>query len=135
PVKRLPVVQAGAVPTRAELPSLKGLTRVNPWMYVDAKKQHVVIKLIAAATPNNSGFNFDGYAKGHATFVVPLDWNVEFEFSNNAALPHSAAIASNLKVPVKLPIFGVFPAETPNAIAGIGPGVTQLVSLAAVPAG
>jgi sulfocyanin len=104
-------------------------------MYVGAKKQHVVIKMVAAATPNNSGFNFDGYAKGHATFVVPLGWNVEFEFSNKAALPHSLAIASNLGTPPKLPYFGIAHAETRNAMAGIGPGVTQVVGLSAVPAG
>jgi len=134
-VHKLPVVNAGSVPTSTELPSLKGLTRINPWMYANAAKQHAVIKVVAAATPNNSGFNFNGYAKGQATFVVPLGWNVEFEFSNKAALPHSLAIASNLKAPPKLPYFGLAPAETRNAMAGIGPGVTQVVGLSAVPAG
>jgi hypothetical protein len=103
-VHTLPAVNAGAVPTTKVLPSLKGLKLVDKWMYVDAKSQHVVITVVAAATANNSGFNFDGYTKGQATFVVPEGWNADIEFSNKAALSHSLAIASTLKTPPKLPI-------------------------------
>jgi hypothetical protein len=71
-VHKLPVVNAGSVPTSNELPSLKGLTRINPWMYVNAAKQHVVIKVVAAATPNNSGFNFNGYARCGQTALLQV---------------------------------------------------------------
>lgn len=132
PVKQVPAVNTASVPTSGELPSLKGLTKLNSFMYADAKTHHVVIKLTAALTSANSGFNFDGYTKGQATFVVPLGWNVEWEFANKAGLPHSAALASNLATPPKLPIMGVGPVETANAVAGIGPGATQLVGFQAV---
>jgi hypothetical protein len=136
-IKRLPTVNTGGilVPMNAQLPSLKGLTQISPWIYVDAKKHHVVFKLVAAATAHNSGFNFDGYAKGEANFVVPVGWNVDFLFSNAGGFPHSAAISSNLKPPVNLPYFGFAPVATPNANVGIGAGVTQLMALNAVPSG
>ena len=135
-VKPLPAVAAGTyVPMHQAMPSLKGLTRLNPWMYVNAKNQHLVLRIVAAATPNDSGFNFDGYAKGQATFVVPQNWNVDFMFSNKAALPHSMAIASNLKLPPTLAPFGFGQVKTPDPIEGTGPGVTQVVGMSAVPAG
>jgi outer membrane protein assembly factor BamB len=136
-VKPLPTVNTGGilVPEHAQLPSLKGLTRINPWIYVDATKRHVVFKLVAAATGHNSGFNFNGYAKGEANFVVPVGWNVDFLFSNKSGFPHSAAIASNLTPPVNLPFFGFAQVATPNANVGIGANVTQLMALNAVPSG
>lgn len=137
PVKPLPIVNTGGilVPMNTQLPSLKGLSQIGPWTYVDATKHHVIFKLVAAATAHNSGFNFDGYAKGEANFVVPVGWNVDFLFSNMAGFPHSAAIASNLKPPVNLPFFGFAQVATPNANIGIGPKVIQVMSLNALPSG
>jgi PQQ-dependent dehydrogenase (methanol/ethanol family) len=136
PIKKLPAVTTGVlVPLKTELPSLKGMTKINPWMYANPKTSHVVIIAQAAATPNNSGFNFDGYANGKATFTVPAGWFVDFEFSNKAALPHSLGIASSLTNLGNLPYFGYGPAESPNASAGTGPNVTQVVGIEAAPAG
>lgn len=134
-VHKLPAVNSGMIVPVA-LPSLKGFTKVNPYMYVDAKSQVVVIEVTAGATGANSGFNFDGYAKGAANFVVPLNWTVNLEFANKSAIPHSMAITSDIKVPPTVEPFGFGVAETSNPQSGIGAGApTQLVSLAADHAG
>lgn len=134
-VRPFKAVSGAAVPTKGEMPSLKGLTRLGQWIYYSQKQQHVVIKVTAAQTANNSGFNFDGYAKGQANFVVPFGWNVEFEFSNKSRIPHSLAVAYGHQAKPKFPIFGLGPAETPNPMVGTGPGATQLVAFTAIPAG
>jgi PQQ-dependent dehydrogenase (methanol/ethanol family) len=137
PVTPQPIVNTGGVlvPMNQQLPSLHGMTQVNQWTYVNVAKRHVIFKLVAAATATNSGFNFDGYAKGQANFVVLVGWNVDFLFSNAGGFPHSAAIASNLKPPVNLPYFGFAPVSTPNPTVGIGPHITQVMSMNALPDG
>jgi hypothetical protein len=104
-------------------------------MYVNAKTQSLVWLVKAAATPANSGFNFDGYAKGQANFVIPLGWAVTIEFSNKAALPHSMAIAASNTPNPKLPIFGFGPVVSATPLAGIGPGVTQVLGFNTTQAG
>jgi hypothetical protein len=133
PIKAAPEVAPGVVP-KDKLPSLKGRIKINPWMYVTPHAQNVVIEMVAAATPNNSGFNFDGYAKGQANFVVPAGWGVTIVFSNRQSLPHSLAIASTLTPPVKVAVFGFGPEETGDAIAGIHPGLYQVLGLSPNPA-
>jgi PQQ-dependent dehydrogenase (methanol/ethanol family) len=133
PIKAAPEVTPGVVP-KDKLPSLKGRIKINPWMYVAPHAHNVVIEMVAGATPNNSGFNFDGYAKGQANFVVPAGWGVTIEFSNRQSLPHSLAIASTLTPPVKVAVFGFGPEETGDAIAGIHPGLYQVLGLSPNPA-
>jgi PQQ-dependent dehydrogenase (methanol/ethanol family) len=115
--------------------STKGMTRINPWMYDEPKTQTVTIIVTAAATSNNSGFNFDSYSKGKATFIVPAGWKVNWIFSNKGALPHSAALTANLQAPPALAPMGGAPVETPNAMQGISAGKTQDVSFSAVDPG
>jgi len=115
--------------------SLKGFTKINPWMYVDTTHQTVVIKLIAAATPDNNGFNFDGYYNGKANFVVPLGWTVTWAFTNKAALPHSAALTIGTKLPPKFALIAGSQVETPNPTQGIATGKEQDVTFGAVDAG
>lgn len=134
-VHKLPVVSSGTVPQASVMPSLKGLSKVNAYEYANAKQQHVVIMMTAAATAANSGFNFDGYTKGQGTFVIPYGWNVEIEFSNKSRINHSFAVAKSLKPNAKLPIFGIAPVSTPKPELGVGAGVKQLLSFAALPAG
>ncbi|HEY8284846.1 MAG TPA: PQQ-binding-like beta-propeller repeat protein [Chloroflexota bacterium] len=133
--KPFPAAAAGSGLVSVKLPSLKGYTRLNPWMYVDTTHQHVVIVLVAGETGADSGFNFDGYYDGKANFIVPANWTVDLEFSNKAALPHSAGIVKSTKTPPQLQPFGFGVAVTPNALGGTGHGVTQLVSFVADHAG
>jgi outer membrane protein assembly factor BamB len=132
PIHPFPVSTSGTfVPESPQLPSLKGFKLVDNFMYVDAGHHHVVIKTVAGLNGTNSGFNFDGWAKGQANFIVPVGWNVEFELSNKQSLPHSLGIASDLKTPPTLPFFGFIPVATPNANVGIGPNVVQIIGLTA----
>jgi alcohol dehydrogenase (cytochrome c) len=135
PIKPLPAVVTAPTPA-VGLPSLKGMTKINPWMYANAKTQTLVLKVVAASNGANSGFNFDGYAKGKANFIIPQGWGVTIEFSNAAALPHSLAIAASNKPNPKLPVFGFGPALTPNAFTtGTPHGVVQVIGFGANPAG
>lgn len=99
----------------------KGLTRINQYVYMDAKTKRAVFRVVGAANNDNNGFNFDGYSKGKANFVVPPGWHVDFIFTNNANLPHSVAIVPTLKISASTTPF----AATPNPIAGITAGKTQ----------
>ena len=76
---------------------MKGLQQVGPSVFMDAKAQKVVFKVTAAGTTANNGFNFNGYAKGQANFIVPAGWHVDFIFNNNQALPHSLAVINTLQ--------------------------------------
>lgn len=131
PIHQVPAVVASTEGVQAAI-STKGLTQINPYMWINASKQHVVIKLVAASSAANSGFNFDGYFKGAANFIVPGGWAVDWIFTNDAALNHSAALATSLKPGAPLPLFGFgAPVETPNAAAGVHAGTTQYVGFGA----
>jgi sulfocyanin len=123
---------SGGVPAQI---STKGMTKINPWMFDDPKSQTVTIIVTAAATADNSGFNFDGYSNGKATFIVPAGWKVNWIFSNKGVLPHSAALTANLQAPPALAPMGGTAVETPNAMQGISAGKTQDVSFSAVDPG
>lgn len=83
-----------------ELPNLATYKQLSPYVYVNAAQKTAVIKVISAATTSNNGFNFDGYSKGKANFVIPVGWNINLEFSNKAATPHNMVITNSLKTPV-----------------------------------
>jgi PQQ-dependent dehydrogenase (methanol/ethanol family) len=134
-IHTLPVVASSGTASPSQLPNLSGYKQVAPGMFSNARSHDVVLKVVAAQTAANSGFNFDGYAKGAANFIVPRAWGVTIEFTNTSRIPHRLAIASNLKVPPTLPSFALGPPETPNPLAGISAGKLQLVSFTAVHAG
>lgn len=135
PIHKLQVVAANVGVSRNQLPNLAGYKQVAPGVFSNAGKHDVVLKVTAAKTSANSGFNFDGYAKGAANFTVPHGWGVTIELTNASKIPHSLAITTNLKVPPTLPHFGLAPPETPNPTQGISAGRFQLFTFAAVHAG
>jgi sulfocyanin len=133
-IKPFPPVLASSP---AAIPSLKGLTEINNWEYISTERSYVVIKVTAAATGDNSGFNFDGYSKGKANFIIPAGWQVEWIFTNKGALPHSAALASSITStpPTVLTNGGLGPIETVNALQGVRSGVAQYVGFQATKVG
>src|SRR5205085_1692177 len=114
-VKKLPTAAAGSGLVPIKPPSLKGFKKLSNDLYVDQAHKHAVMMINAAATSANSGFNFNGFHHGNGTFTVPVNWTVDWEFRNKASLPHSAAITTSTKVPLKLVSFGFAPVVTPNA--------------------
>ncbi|HXT34861.1 MAG TPA: sulfocyanin-like copper-binding protein, partial [Chloroflexota bacterium] len=127
PVTKLPIVEGAATSGLSEAVSVKGMTPVGPWMYVDTKMHRVVFKVVAASDSTNNGFNFDGYAKGKANFIVPTGWTVNFIFTNHSPLAHSAAVVPTLKLNASV----VPLAETPKANQGVGANVTQYAGFTA----
>src|SRR5581483_499225 len=104
-----------------------GMIKINPWEYIAPEKQYVVIKIQAAATNDNNGFNFNGYSKGKANFIIPAGWQVAWIFTNKAALPHSVALSSGLTAATVITNGGLGPIESTNALQGIRGGLTQYV--------
>lgn len=63
------------------------------WMQVDEAGQTVTLQIVAGQTDANNRWNFNGYANGEATVVVPRGYEVTIEFRNDdPANPHSVAI-------------------------------------------
>jgi hypothetical protein len=79
-------------------------------------QKKAVIQVVAAATPTDGGFNFDGYDKGRANFVIPVGWSATLEFSNKSAVPHDIALTKSLKVPLTpvAPTGGFAPVAIPG---------------------
>ncbi|MDB5077399.1 MAG: hypothetical protein JWO42_3578, partial [Chloroflexi bacterium] len=131
----LPALNSGFIPNAAQRPSVKGLAKINPWMYVDAKRQHVVIMMVAAAKPTKNGFNFDCYDNGKENFIVPQGWTVDWIFSNASALPHSAGLVTQPKSGAQPIVLGLAPIETANALQGINAKQEQYISFNTVTTG
>ena len=52
------------------------------WISVDEGARTVVIDLVAGSTDSNNRWNFNGYANGDATVVVPEGYTVTLNFEN-----------------------------------------------------
>ena len=52
------------------------------WISVDEGARAVVIDLVAGSTDSNNRWNFNGYANGDATVVVPEGYAVTLNFEN-----------------------------------------------------
>lgn len=117
PVTKLAPVVAASTGTTT-LPTLKGYTQVDKWLWVNAAKKLVILRIEAGATGVNNGFNFDGYFNGQATITIPQYWGMAIEFRNDSALPHSAAITDKHVAPATVETLGALPAETTNATGG-----------------
>jgi len=127
PIKKVPVLSSPVTSGLDQSISLKGLTKLNDSIYVSATAKKVVFKVTAAATTNNSGFNFNGDAKGKANFIVPAGWLADFIFKNNQALPHSAAVINTLQYgPHVTPLVA-----TPNPVQGLTGTGTQYAGFTA----
>lgn len=65
------------------------------WMQVDHEAQTVRMEVVAGSDQTNNRWNFNGYANGNATVVVPEGYEVTIEFRNqDPANPHSLGIDS-----------------------------------------
>jgi sulfocyanin len=95
------------------------------WMRVDETAKKVTFDVVAGLTPENSAWNFNGYANGEMTITVPVGWTVVMNFtSRDADVPHSLFI-TDLKppFPAVMPTKPAFPkAFSVNLQNGIGPG-------------
>ena len=129
PITKQPTVVGSTSGGLPEVVSVAGMTRVSPWVYMNTARQRVVFKVVAAATSDNSGFNFNGYSKGAANFIVPAGWHADFIFTNNSALPHSVAVVPTLKISATTTPF----AATPDPFRGVGGNQTQYAGFGFAP--
>lgn len=67
----------------------------SKWLSYDAKTNTVTFQLEAGAPGANGPFNFDGYAQGGATLVIPPNSSVVMNFVNNDGTPHSAEVIAD----------------------------------------
>jgi uncharacterized cupredoxin-like copper-binding protein len=78
------------------------------WLSFNAAARTARFQLIAGLTGLNGALNFNGFADGGLTFVVPVGWQTEIDFKNHdGMLPHSAEIITP-RTP--LPVQSVAPA-------------------------
>ena len=67
--------------------------RPADFLHLDPDRPKTVrLTLVAAYNAVNYGMNFNGFAKGRATYVVPLGWRVEVTFTNASPVPHSVLV-------------------------------------------
>lgn len=105
--------------------------------WVTTKGKTVSLTLFAAYDNTQSGFNFNGGARGKLTITVPQGDRVNVSFTNKASLPHSAEIVAFAKTPAAItsvsPVFKG--ASSPNPTAGSPSGKVYKFSFTATKAG
>ena len=71
--------EADAAPSAAAAPSA---TMPADWISVEDAARTVRVTLVAGETDANNRWNFNGYANGEATVVVPVGYTVTVNFEN-----------------------------------------------------
>ena len=133
----MPLMKPSAGPGRLSRPPQNSQT--PSWMTVDAGSKTVEFKIVAAQTDANASLNFNGYAKGDMTLVVPAGWHVKVDFSNNdSSVPHSlvvTAVQKSLPIEVNEKQAAFRGAFTTSPVSGIVAGKTLNFEFSADKAG
>jgi len=111
---------------------------VDPhWLSFDANAKSVKFELIAGLTGVNGALNFNGFADGKLTLVIPTGWAVEMNFVNNdGMLPHSAiVVAATLPIAAAPSVAAIPRALTLRASEGLRPLAKDVMRFTAAPAG
>ena len=70
---------------------------VPEWMIIDNDAKTVKLEIIAGKTDAVNYWNFNGYANGGATIVIPDGYSVSLSFTNNdPIMPHSLGIGEKV---------------------------------------
>ena len=77
---------------KADAEEPKPTTRLPPFLTLGKKEKTAQVLIVSTLNNANYGMNFNGYAKGGATFTVPTGWTVEVTFRNNSPVPHSVVV-------------------------------------------
>lgn len=73
---------APAAATDAQPAAASAAAAAVDWIAVDEGARTVTIDLVAGSTDANNRWNFNGYANGEATVVVPAGYTVTLNFEN-----------------------------------------------------
>jgi hypothetical protein len=101
---------------------IEGLTEKD-FLRLGDKPKTVRLTVVAVWTAENYGMNFNGYAKGNATYTIPKDWTVEVTYINPSPIPHSLIVieqGDTKKLQVAEPYFKG--AAVPDHIKGLSYG-------------
>jgi sulfocyanin len=87
---------AAPPPAAASKPAMPAVDpeNVNASIEYDAAAKTVRFPNVSGLTASAGGWNFNGFANGNATLVVPLGTTVEMEYYNADAHPHSVGIVA-----------------------------------------
>ena len=80
-----PATEADAAATADAAPSA---TMAADWISVDDAARTVGIALVVGESEVNNRWNFNGYANGEATVVVPVGYTVTINFENQDPVHH-----------------------------------------------
>ncbi len=117
-------------------PRVLAQTQHHQLVSYDPATNTVTFALEAGAPGSAGPFNFDGYANGAATLVVPPKSNVVMNFVNHDGTPHSAEVVADAD---PMPNMGGDPAipraYTNNVTQGIPQGGTDVIRFTAPESG
>lgn len=133
-----PVAAAPPVTAPPQAPAQGAVPQVDPddvnasivW---DPATKSAEIPVVSSLTSAAGGWNFNGFANGDATLVVPVGTTVRMDYYNADAAPHSVGMVKG--DPAAIPSAPGDPA-IPNAVSrrfvtGLGPNQRDLVTFIA----
>lgn len=88
-----PAPQSAAAPAAPAVPQVDP-ENVGASIQWDSAAKKVTLPNITGLTSTGGGWNFNGYAGGNATLVVPVGSTVEMTYVNGDAHPHSVGIVA-----------------------------------------
>lgn len=120
-----------------------GALSMPGWMQVDHEAQTVQLEVVSGRDQTNNRWNYNGYANGNATIVVPQGYEVTIDFQNeDPANPHSLGIDERTggDWPATFtdpqPVFAGAMTENPTSMTeATMPGESESVSFTAAEAG
>ena len=102
------------------------------WLVANDTNKSATLVLDAAKGSANSGYNFNGFAKGQMVVSVPTGWKITVRCKNDSTtLPHSCAIVNSAGSTT--PAF--LGSAIPNPTTGLAPGASATFTFTATAAG
>ena len=101
---------------------VKDVTEAD-FLRLGAEPKTVELIVVAVWNDENYGMNFNGYAKGNATYTIPKDWTVSVKYINPSPIPHSLLVVekeSIRKIQMPGPYFKG--AAVPDFLTGLAYG-------------
>ena len=109
---------------------VKDVTEAD-FLRLGAEPKTVELIVVAVWNDENYGMNFNGYAKGNATYTIPKDWTVSVKYINPSPIPHSLLVVekeSIRKIQMPGPYFKG--AAVPDFLTGLAYGTNTFTFVA-----
>ena len=112
---------SGAAPSGTASAPKVDPSNVAASMRWDATAKAMTFPMVSGLNKNGGGWNFDGYARGEMTIVVPVGAKVTFPFYNDDIVPHSLGVVAGS--PTNVPSFPTQPAFPQAATRNFQQGI------------